>query len=252
MEKIKLQNDFKIMLRRVGVLWAFFLSIISAFLQVLSSTQGILVGYSRLIFFFGLSMLITTFIISFFAQGKMNRVLFSSIMSAMGLIPFSMLPLFLSLFYFLVDSKENPYQFLNITLVFLLFLIGTAYSILKLKIRIRESSFIENEFSAEGSKIIMRLPFQTDITSPMRKKYIFIENVKDFLSEKLIFFIAVAYPLQHYISTRSGAWGVPLLISALSLPLALHVFNRMACGAYVWIYTVWRIEKQYKKKVYFQ
>lgn len=63
--------------------------------------------------------------------------------------------------------------------------------------------------------------------------------------------IPMAYPIQRLLTDTGGMSAVLLLLAVLGLPLTIYILGRLTCGAYLWVYKVWQMERQYGKPVVF-
>lgn len=117
--------------------------------------------------------------------------------------------------------------------------------------RIKDRRFIEHEFSFEEEHIVVRQPIKTSLDpEPVSNKTTFGRLYHRF-GPYLVMGIPLAYPIQSLLSDAGGTPAVLLLLSILGLPLALYVVGRMTCGAYLWVYKVWQLERLHGKPVVF-
>lgn len=191
----------------------------------------------------------------FFLVGKAcptpKRVLaFVSIIGAFGILPL-IIALLLPIFA-LIFSPPGPGR--KILFYFVPFLISSTYwagkRIFELSEIVIKKRFIEREFKIGKDAIYLNRAPKTDIESPIVRAGSSAEKVGDWLVPKLAIMIPLAYPAQRFISGHGGIPAVMLLLSILGTPLALFALFRFICGFYLWIYTVFKIEQKYGKKVF--
>lgn len=117
--------------------------------------------------------------------------------------------------------------------------------------RIKDRRFIEREFSFEEDRIVVRQPLKTNLDpAPVGDKTFFGRLYHNF-GPYLVMGIPLAYPIQSLLFDAGGTAAVLLLLSILGLPLTLYILGRMACGAYLWVYKVWQLERRHGKPVVF-
>lgn len=131
-------------------------------------------------------------------------------------------------------------------------LVWCSHSIAALKQRIQNRRFVEKEFRIEETQIVMRTPPKTDLDPPPIKPGSRLDKAGSWLFPKLLLLVPMAYPLQRLFSDTGGLPAVLLLLSILSLPLAIYILGRMACGYYLWIHTIRKLERQHGKPVVFE
>jgi hypothetical protein len=117
--------------------------------------------------------------------------------------------------------------------------------------RVIERRFIEREFSMEEGRIVVRQPLKTDLDPPPIDERSAFGRIYYGVGPYLFWCIPMAYPLQHAASGMAGSAGVFLLLGLLAWPLTVYIFGRSLCGAYLWIYRVWRMQRQYGRPVVF-
>lgn len=117
--------------------------------------------------------------------------------------------------------------------------------------RIKDRRFIEREFSFEQDRIVVRQPLKTSLDSESVSDMSFFGRPYHRFGPYLVMGIPLAYPIQSLLSDAGGTAAVLLLLSILGLPLTLYILGRMTCGAYLWVYKVWQLERQHGKPVVF-
>ena len=118
--------------------------------------------------------------------------------------------------------------------------------------RIKDRRFIEREFSFEEDRIVIRQPLKTNLDPEPVSDKTFFGRLYHRFGPYLVMGIPLAYPIQSLLSDAGGTQAVLLLLSILGFPLTLYILGRMTCGAYLWIYKVWQLERLHGKPVVFQ
>lgn len=119
------------------------------------------------------------------------------------------------------------------------------------KQRVIERHFIEREFSIEEARIVVRQPTKTDLDAPPISEHTLFGKLYHGLGPYLIFAIPLAYPLQRLLTDTAGGAATLLLLAILGCPLTIYLLGRLTCGAYLWVYKVWQLERQHGKPVVF-
>jgi hypothetical protein len=57
--------------------------------------------------------------------------------------------------------------------------------------------------------------------------------------------------LQKLVRDESGFLGGLILMALFAAPLAIYMLGRLTCGAYLYVYKVWQLERKYGKPVMF-
>lgn len=190
----------------------------------------------------------------FFVIGKFvsepKRVV--SFVTILGL--FGYLPLLIGLMLPLILLLALPDAELGWTAgLILVCVIAAAYwingEIKALARRMEVKKFVVNEFSVSATCIYLSRTPKTDLDTPQLSANPIGRGIAR-STPKLIFLLPLAYPLQRFLYEANGVPAVMLLLAILATPLALHVIERLACGFYVWIYTVRKVELQHGKPVF--
>lgn len=108
--------------------------------------------------------------------------------------------------------------------------------------------FIEREFTIEATCICLNRNATTELDAPHRVEGTFLGKLERTFP-KFALLLTVAYPLQRLFFDTGGIPGTCLLLSILGTPLAIYVLGRIACGFYLWVYTVRKLESQHGKPV---
>lgn len=120
------------------------------------------------------------------------------------------------------------------------------------RMRVIERRFIEREFSIEDTRIVVRQPTKTDLDPPAISEYTLFGKLYHGLGPYLIFVIPLAYPLQRLLTDTAGSAATLLLLAILGCPVTIYLLGRLTCGAYLWVYKVWQLERQHGKPVVFE
>lgn len=183
--------------------------------------------------------------------GEPKRVLlFVMVIGLFGIIPLLaglILPIFV--LFFLPGAAAGSLIFVALCLTFSVCWIYIKIKVLKEKIL--SERFIEREFRTGSHSIYLNRAPTTDLDTARAKDVSRVGNTAMILPA-LVFLLAVAYPLQRLFLNSGGIPGVVFLLAILGTPLAIHVLGRTACGFYLWIYTVRRLELQHGKPVIFE
>lgn len=124
-------------------------------------------------------------------------------------------------------------------------------SVNRYKKRVNSKNFIQREFSIESARIIVRQPLKTNLDPPPISEHTFFGKLYHSIGPYLVMGIPMAYPIQRLLMDTGGMSAVLFLLALLSLPLTMYIFGRLACGAYLWIYKVWQLEREHGKPVVF-
>jgi hypothetical protein len=117
-----------------------------------------------------------------------------------------------------------------------------------LKERICRKKFLNREFSVKANCIHLNRAPTIELDEPRIADGALARKLARFFP-KLILLLPVAYPVQRVFYDANGVPAVLLFLAVLGTPLALHVIERLSCGFYLWIYTVWKLELQHGKRV---
>ena len=120
-----------------------------------------------------------------------------------------------------------------------------------LKARIVKRKFVEIEFKIKPENIVIKRSPHVRLDPSQTKTGSLAEKVWGWFVPKLIFLIFMGYPLQKLFYRIGGMPAVMALMSCFGVPLAIHMLGELACGFYLWIYIVWKLEKQHGKPVIF-
>jgi hypothetical protein len=126
------------------------------------------------------------------------------------------------------------------------------YKLLERRSIMIKKKYMTKEFTILEDRIVMRMPAKIsldpkiDETKSWRKIY----------NKALPYILAllpIAYPLQKLLvmSEGGGYQGVLFLLMILGSFIVYYFFASMACGAYLYIYKVWQLERLHGKPVVF-
>jgi len=118
--------------------------------------------------------------------------------------------------------------------------------------RIVEKRFIEREFSLESERIVLRRPPKIDLEPEPINNTTLLGRIYNKVGPRLVLIVPMAYPLQRLLADTGGIEFVLFLISLLGTPFAIHALGRFSCGAYLYGYKVWQLEKRHCKPVVFE
>lgn len=112
--------------------------------------------------------------------------------------------------------------------------------------------FIEREFDFGEDQIILSRPHRTSLDLPPISTKTLMGKLYYNIAPRLVMLIPVAYPLQRLLTSTGGAPSVLLFLSILAAPLTIHGLGRLSCGAYLYGYKVWQLERKHQKPVVFE
>lgn len=118
--------------------------------------------------------------------------------------------------------------------------------------RIVDRRFVEREFNIEDDRIVLRRPHRTDLDAPPVSEKSFFGKIYHKIGPFLVMLFPFAYPLQRLVADAGGVQSYIVLCSILVAPLAIHALGRFSCGAYLYGYKVWQLEREHRKPVVFE
>ena len=177
------------------------------------------------------------------------RVLIRACLAGFTALGLSTTFLSMSLAYFVMVPYPPMTVWLLRGLLLLSFIWWCARELHSYQKRIIKSHYIEREFSTQGDSIILRRPSKTSLDSPPVSDSTFFGKLYKRFGAYLIMLIPLAYPIQRVFSDTGGVYATLLLLTLLSTPLIFHIFGRLTCGAYLYVYKVWQLERKYGKPV---
>lgn len=184
--------------------------------------------------------------------GKPTRVLlFVTVIGLFGVIPLLLgllLPIIVLLF---LPTRGSLFTWASLAL---LLMFSTYWIQIRIKLlheKIATERFIEREFRIGNDCIYLNRSPKTDLDAVRMYRGSRPNNISA-IFPLLFFLLAVGYPLQRFLFNSAGIPGVVFLLSILETPLAIHIAGRTACGFYLWIYTVRKLEIKHGKPVVFE
>jgi len=117
---------------------------------------------------------------------------------------------------------------------------------------ISERRFIEREFDVDEDHVVLSRPHRTSLDLPPIPQNTLMGGLYYRFAPRLVMLIPIAYPLQRLLTGAGGTPAVLLFLSVLAAPLAIHGLGRLSCGAYLYGYKVWQLEKRHCKPVVFE
>ena len=97
----------------------------------------------------------------------------------------------------------------------------------------------------------MRLPSKISLDAPPITNKTFWGGIYHKFGPYLFLLIPFAYPLQKLVRDESGFLGGLFLMAIFAAPLMIYLLGRLTCGAYLYVYKVWQLERKYGKPVIF-
>lgn len=180
--------------------------------------------------------------------GQVSRVVyFVSIISVFGGVPM--------LFASLLPGMALVYlDRMPVTVLIILFAAVLYWMMREVRFladRVRRKRFVEREFEIAEHAIFLNRAPKTNIDPVRIKRGSWQEMLGDWVFPKLFFLAFCAYPLQRFLSDSGGVIAVLFLLSVLCIYFVFYIAGRMACGFYLWIYTIWKLERRHGKPVVF-
>lgn len=207
--------------------------------------------YWKMLLIISLAIGIILFAISFIFKITPVSVLLRTLcMGVMVATPTLILSAIAGLSYFVTVSDSIRLSLLIAIFVAVVF--SCAMVLASYKQRVKDRYFIEREFLFEADRIVIRQPLKTNLDPAPISDETFFGKIYHKFGLYLIIGIPLAYPIQRLLSDTGGTAAVLLLLSILGLPLTIYILGRMTCGAYLWIYKVWQLERQHGKPVVYQ
>lgn len=183
--------------------------------------------------------------------GEPDRVLlFAAVIGIFGIIPLligALLP-----FVILLILSNNESIGSNIFAVACAFVSAywVVYEIRSLRIRLANDKFIDRQFRITKKIIYLKRSYERHDRRPVDPNHASL--LARFGLQALVFALPLAYPLQRLFFNAGQVPGVVFLLALLGTPLAIYILGRTACGFYLWIYTVRKIELQNGRPVVFE
>lgn len=253
MKGMERRKNLRAMLR-IGIpgFWLICFPLVAVFLWIFHEEFGTPIQYFQLSLLIGLGVPAVSFLVSYVAPREVGRVVIAHMV--LGIFVFASLAgtVFFAFSFYFVGIHHPLLRTASLMAVVAVGIAWFWYSIAGLKRRMKERRFIEKEFRVCDTKIVMRTPPRTDLGPARIKDGSFLDKTGAWLFPKLVLLVPLGYPLQRLFSDAGGLSAVLLLMAVLALPLALYILGRMACGFYLWIYTIRKLERQHGKPVVFE
>jgi hypothetical protein len=252
-EGIERRKNLRALLR-IGVpgIWLICLPFVAGFLWILHKEAGISTYYTKAALWIGLSVSSISFFISYVVPRETSSVLLAHAVIGLMALAGLLLSSFFSLAYYFTGVHDIATRITFLTAIFASAIVWCRYCLLGLKRRMQERRFIEKEFRIEATHIVMRTPPKTNLDPDLIKPSSWKDKTGNWLFPKLVFLVPITYPLQRLFSDSGGLAAILLLLSILSLPLAIYIIGRITCGYYLWIRTIRKLECKHGKPVVFE
>lgn len=183
-------------------------------------------------------------------SGDSNRVMYNAILFGL----FGCLPLILvlaiggALIFILAGDGVIPNGVKSTVVVAAIAMV--CLDSLYIRSRIVDSKFVEREFRIQSAIVQVN----RDVVLPKTQSSSISklgERVVTSLGRIVLPIAAVAYGFQAGLTASLGQLAVPLFISCITLPWAIHATAQYFAGIYLWIYRTRCIERRYKLPVLF-
>lgn len=181
--------------------------------------------------------------------GPPQRVLhYVFIIGLFGIVPL-LVGLYLPIVTLLLFSRlpAATHILTGIFVVLLFYWIST--EVMSLRSRVTKTKFIDREFKIDTKFIFVNRSPKTDIESPDKTEASLLKRLAASIMPALLYALPPALALHRYFYGRDDTPAVILILALLATPLAIHVSCQLARGSYLWIYVVWKLERQQGKHV---
>jgi protein-S-isoprenylcysteine O-methyltransferase Ste14 len=181
---------------------------------------------------------------------RFDRVLVTAlIFGFVGFLPMVLLMSIFAIGYAL--ALQNPTRLIFLTSLFVVTFFWCVYQFHEYRQRIIERHFMEKEFYVGEERIIMHAPQRVKLDAAPITNQTFLGRIYNKFGPYLFLLIPFAYPIQKSIGDKNGFYGVSILLGILATPVAIYLLARLTCGAYLYVYKVWQLERKYGKPVMF-
>lgn len=237
-------------LRIAGWAWIVALPITAALGWPIFEQLGLSIWPLQIFTIIGLSVGVTLLSVKGFVPDT-KRVLMRAMGGGLAFVPLLIPFMFLGTAFFFLSPMDSLARVIAQSLLWCSIILWCALQLRSYNQRIIDRRFIEREFSVKNDCIVLRAPQKTDLDpSPISDKTFFGKIYYRF-GPILIMLVPLAYPLQRLFSDAGGVSAVLLLLAILGTPLTFYILGRLTCGAYLYIYKVWQLERQHGKPVVF-
>ena len=245
------QGSFSLVLRAGALCWLISLGMTSAVMYMLSDEFGTSPWLWKMALCMALGIGVLLLLASLVCKSAPSSALWRmTFAGALVLVPVLTLSGSVGLSY-LAAAPEGSRVWLLMLVVFTA-AIWCSMSLSVYKQRVVQRRFIEREFLIEKTRILVRQPIETDLSSPPISEHTILGKIYHRAGPYLIMLVPMAYPIQRLLSDTAGFAAVLLLLSILCIPLTIYFLGRMTCAVYLWIFKVWQLEKQHGKPVVFE
>lgn len=182
---------------------------------------------------------------------KPTRVLeFILVIGGFGLVPLLLAMGFAGLSYFLLTPDET-WQAWAVWLSFgIVAVVWCWRELSSFRRRIAERGFMEKEFGVEANRISISRTPKTSL-DPIPNSS-FSGRLADRIAPRLLLLLPMGYPLQALLRETGGVQFVLLGVSVVLIPWTIHALGQLVCGFYLWVYRVWKLERDHGLPVVFQ
>jgi hypothetical protein len=238
-------------MRAAAWLWMLSSLLPAGVLLLASSEWGPLAVMPSDALIFGGSLALACLSASFFVPARLDRLVTSRILMGFGLSSLLFMTGGIGFAFLLAPDISLRSKSLALAIFLGAAVLWCNMAMSSFKRRIEERRFLEREFSIHATKIVLRHPVQTDLDASHVRDTTLAGKLYHRAGPYLVMGIPMAYPIQRLLTDTGGMAAVLLLLAVLGLPLTIYILGRLTCGAYLWVYKVWQMERQYGKPVVF-
>jgi hypothetical protein len=185
-------------------------------------------------------------------ETQRRSLMITAIGTLFGLLLFTVTCILIGFAYFIL-MPDAGFQTAMMRFVLIIVLVWWCVrEVRSYRTRIADSHFLEREFIVEDDHIVLRRPPKTSLDPAPIGDKTFLGKIYHRFGPYVIMLVPMAYPLQRVFADTGGVMSVALLISILGAPLTIHAIGRLTCGAYLYVYKVWQLERRHGKPVVFE
>ena len=245
------QAPFPQLLRVGGLAWLLLGGLSAGFMILLDGQVGLSDWFWKTTLTLSLATSAVFFLASLVFKVAPPSVLWRMTFTGVLLCPSIVLFGTLGLAYLATTSGSRRIWLLLLIVSITVYWCSTALA--SYKQRMVDKRFIEREFFIDDSQIIVRQPLKTNLDpTPVNDLELSLPaRAWRRAGPYFVMGIPLAYPIQRLFSDSGGDAAVLFLLSLLGLPITIYFLGRMTCGAYLWIYKVWQMQRRYGKPVVF-
>lgn len=126
------------------------------------------------------------------------------------------------------------------------------YALQGLRARLAKTQFIKKELRIEEHKIVLSRAPKTSIDPERIPDSSLLGRTINRAAPLVGLFLFMGYPIQRLLTDAGGVSAVMLFLSVFLIPWSIHAIGQFVCGTYLWLYSVWRLERQHGKPVVFE